>query len=491
MGILHDLRHSSRLAVLVAVSAAMVGIIYGYDSSNIGGALDFIAKEFHITSAADLGLLTSYVIFGEIAGALTGGWLANRFGRARMMVIVAGAFTLFSLLSGLAWSVPSLAVARILLGLAVGVSIVVVPMFVAESSPTKIRGALLVLYQVATVTGIILGYLVAWALAGLGSWRLMLGAAAIPGILITLLLLRAPDTPRWFMMKNRREDAERVLARIDPETDIRAELDSMEQDLREAQADRASGVSTFRQMVSKPYRRATIFVILLGFAVQITGINAIVYYSPQIIKAMGFSEQDHMAIFGLPALVQVAGLIAVFIAMGLVDRMGRRPVLLTGIGIMIAANALLIYTFAAGAAGQTDPTDIHLSGIYVVLGFIGLVLFTVGFTFGFGALVWVYAGETFPSHLRGAGSSTMLTSDLVANYIIGVAFLPMLRFLGGSGTFAVLGGFAVLAFLFVWKFAPETKGRPLDDIRLFWENGGRWPAPEGRQDAQAAPQDAP
>ncbi|HKT55398.1 MAG TPA: sugar porter family MFS transporter [Microbacterium sp.] len=487
MGILKDFRHSSRLAVLVAVAAAMVGIIYGYDSSNIGGALDFIAKDFHITSAADKGLLTSYVIFGEIAGALAGGWLANRFGRQRMMVTVAALFTVFSLLSGLAWDVPSLAVFRVLLGLAVGISIVVVPMFVAESSPINIRGALLVLYQVATVTGIIFGYIVAWALSSTGSWRLMLGAAAIPGVIITILLVRLPDTPRWYMMRGRRADAARVLERIDPAADTHVELNSMEQDLAEAATSKKTGASILKQMVTRPYRRATIFVILLGFAVQITGINAIVYYSPQIIKAMGFPPTDTAAIFGIPVLVQVAGLIAVFVSMSVVDRFGRRPVLLTGIGIMIVAGALMVYTFAAGAAGQTDPTNVHLTGVYAMLGFIGLMLFNIGFTCGFGALVWVYAGETFPSHLRGAGSSTMLTSDLVANYVIGVAFLPMLQVLGGGGTFAVLGGFAILAFLFVLKFAPETKGRPLDDIRLFWENGGTWPTP-AEATAPAAPQ---
>lgn len=476
MGILKDIRQSSRLAILVAVAAATVGIIYGYDSSNIGGALDFISKDFGITSEAEKGLLTSYVIFGEIAGALVGGFLANKLGRQRVMVVVAATFSLFSLASGLAWDVPSLAIARVLLGITIGISIVVVPMFVAESSPTKIRGALLVMYQVATVTGIIFGYLVAWALAPSGNWRLMLGAAAIPGVIITLLLMKVPDTPRWYMMRGRRTEAAAVLAQIDPDVDPHIELDSMEQDLASARSGRRSPLDGIKEMVRKPYARATFFVVILGFFVQITGINAIVYYSPQIIKAMGFSEGDHMAIFGLPALVQVAGLIAVFVSMGLVDRMGRRPVLLTGIGIMIAAGAVMVYTFAVGAAGQTDPTKISLSGGFVALGFLGLVLFNVGFTFGFGALVWVYAGETFPSHLRGLGSSTMLTSDLVANYIIGVAFLPMLHVFGGGGTFAVLAGFAVLAFLFVLKFAPETKGRPLDDIRLYWENGGKWPA---------------
>lgn len=160
--------------------------------------------------------------------------------------------------------------------------------------------------------------------------------------------------------------------------------------------------------------------------------------------------------------------------MSLVDRMGRRPLLLTGIGVMVIAGIIMVLTFGLGAQGQ-DPTAVQLSGIFVILGFVGLVLFNVGFTLGFGAMIWVYAGEAFPSHLRGLGSSVMLTSNLTANYIVGVAFLPLLKLTGGAGVFGILGAFAILAFLFVLKFAPETKGRPLDDIRLFWENNGKWP----------------
>lgn len=369
---------------------------------------------------------------------------------------------------------PSLAVARVLLGVSIGISIVVVPMYVAESAPNNIRGALLVLYQVATVFGIILGYLLAWAFAPSGNWRVMLGAAAVPGILITLMLLRSPDTPRWYMMQGRRDEAVRVLSQIDPHSDAHRELAVLEAELAEGH-----GRPLLRQglgeMLRIPYLRATFFVVLLGFFVQITGINAIVYYSPQIIKAMGFDAGDHMAIFGLPALVQLIGLVAVFVSMGLVDRMGRRPVLLIGIAIMVVAGAVMMLTFMFGASGQ-DPTEVKLNGGFVALGFLGLVLFNIGFTFGFGALVWVYAGESFPSHLRGLGSSAMLTSDLVANFVVGVAFLPLLKLTGGAGVFAILGGFAILAFFFVLRFAPETKGRPLDDIALYWQNGGKWPA---------------
>ena len=319
-------------------------------------------------------------------------------------------------------------------------------------------------YQVATVIGIIAGYLVAWALSGTESWRWMLGMAAIPGTLIFFLLLRLPDTARWYMMRGRRADAERVLAQVEPGSDIKADLDDMEAALSEEQQGKRGILSLIGEMLRKPFLRATVFVVGLGFFVQITGINAIVYYSPRIFEAMGF--QGNFALLGLPALVQVAGLAAVFVSLILVDRMGRRPILLTGIGIMILANVLLVAVFSIGS---------EFGGALTALGFLGLLLFTVGFTFGFGALVWVYAGESFPARLRSLGSSAMLTSDLVANVAVAAIFLTLLTRLGGAGTFIVFGVLAVAAFAFVFKLAPETKGRHLEEIRHYWENGGKWP----------------
>jgi SP family galactose:H+ symporter-like MFS transporter len=463
MGLLHDLRNTSRLGLLVAVAAATVGVIYGYDSSNIAGALLFMTEDFGLSTGQQQ-LVTTAVVVGEVLGALCGGALANRIGRKNSMLAVAATFAGFSLLSALAWSVPSLMVARFLLGLTIGVSVVVVPVFVAESAAPEVRGALLVLYQVATVTGIIAGYLVAWALSGTESWRWMLGMAAIPGTLIFFLLLRLPDTARWYMMRGRRADAERVLAQVEPGSDIQADLDDMAAALAEEEHGKRGILSLIGEMLRKPFLRATVFVVGLGFFVQITGINAIVYYSPRIFEAMGF--QGNFALLGLPALVQVAGLAAVFVSLILVDRMGRRPILLTGIGIMILANALLVAVFSIGS---------EFGGALTALGFLGLVLFTVGFTFGFGALVWVYAGESFPARLRSLGSSAMLTSDLVANVAVAAIFLTLLTRLGGAGTFIVFGVLAVAAFAFVFKLAPETKGRHLEEIRHYWENGGKWP----------------
>lgn len=463
MGLLHDLRNTSRLGLLVAVAAATVGVIYGYDSSNIAGALLFMTEDFGLSTTQQQ-LVTTAVVVGEVLGAVFGGALANRIGRKKSMLAVAATFAGFSLLSALAWSVPSLMVARFLLGLTIGVSVVVVPVFVAESAAPEVRGALLVLYQVATVIGIIAGYLVAWALSGMESWRWMLGMAAIPGTLIFFLLLRLPDTARWYMMRGRRADAERVLAQVEPNADIQADLDDIAAALAEEEQGRRGILSLIGEMLRKPFLRATIFVVGLGFFVQITGINAIVYYSPRIFEAMGF--QGNFALLGLPALVQVAGLAAVFVSLILVDRIGRRPILLTGIGIMILANALLVAVFSVGS---------EFGGALTALGFLGLLLFTVGFTFGFGALVWVYAGESFPARLRSLGSSAMLTSDLIANVAVAAIFLTLLTRLGGAGTFVVFGVLAVAAFAFVFKLAPETKGRHLEEIRHYWENDGKWP----------------
>lgn len=449
---------TSRLAIIVGIAAATVGVIYGYDSSNIGGAMLYIAAEFSLTVEQQQ-LVTTTVVVGEIVGALAGGTIANRFGRKPTMVAVAVTFTLFSLLCGLAPSLAVLIVARFLLGLTIGVSVVVVPVFVAESAPTHARGAFLVLYQVATVSGIILGYLAAMALAPSESWRWMLALAAIPGVIVTLLLVKLPDTPRWYIMKGRPDDARRTLERIEgTNVDVDKELQTITASFRTG---RKGG---WRDLLRGPYLRATIFVVGLGFFVQITGINAIVYYSPRIFEAMGFT--DDTVKLGLSALVQFASLIAVVIALLVIDRMGRRPVLLTGIGIMVLANALLVTVFLIGGG--------EFAGVLTALGFAGLVLFTAGFAFGFGSLVWVYAGEAMPAHLRSIGASVMLTSNLVANVIVGGVFLTLLTQLGGSGTFIVFGVLAVAAFIFVFTLAPETKGRPLEDIETYWQNGGRW-----------------
>ncbi len=440
--------------MLVGLTAASVGVIYGYDLSSIAGARLFIAEDFHLTTRQQE-LVTTMVVIGQIVGALAAGVIANAIGRKRSTVLLTAGYAVCAILGACAVSLPMLLAARLLLGVAIGIAVVVVPVYVAESAPTAVRGSLLTAYQVTILVGIILGYLVGYLLAGAHAWRWILGIAAIPAVVLLPLLIRMPDTARWYLLKGRVEDARRALSRVEPDADVESQLTEIAVALKD------EGSGKVSEMIRRPYLRATVFVVVLGFLVQITGINAIIYYSPTIFAEMGF--HGDFALLGLPALVQLAGLSAVFVSLFSVDRLGRRPILLSGIVMMIVADATLMVIFA------------NSSGSGLVLGFGGILLFIVGFNFGFGSLVWVYAGESFPSRLRSLGSSVMLTSTLTGNALIAGFFLTMLQLLGGAGVFAVFGGLTVVAFFVVYRYAPETKGRELEEIRLFWENGGRWP----------------
>ncbi len=320
---------------------------------------------------------------------------------------------------------------------------------------------MLVTFQIATTSGIAIAYFVGAALAPIESWRLILSLSAIPAVIVLLLVIRLPDTARWLMMRGQRDEAVELLRRVNPDMDSEREADIIERDL--AYEEKGS----FAELFQGRFRKAGIFVVGLGFLVQITGINAIVYYSPTIIQEVGVTSPTGAIV--ATGFVQVAGVIAEVIAFLVVDRWGRRPTLLTGIGTMAVANTLLVFAYALEAAA--------------VVTFIGILLFTVGFSFGYGSLVWVYATESFPVRLRTQGGSAMLTSDLFANFIVGVVFLSALGALGGSFTFGIFLALSVFAIGFVYALAPETKGRQLEEIRGYWYNGGRWP----EETAEASP----
>jgi MFS transporter, SP family, galactose:H+ symporter len=456
-----------RSAWVVALSAATLGVIYGYDGSNIAGAQLFFQDYFGLQgNDAAVETIVTATVYGELIGALAGGFIISRFGRKPTIVAVAFSYVAFCLASALSISPIMLGMSRFCLGLAIGVSLIAVPIFVAESVPARIRGATLVAYQVAAVVGIILGYLGALALSGLGdaiNWRIMLGLAAVPAVLLIPALLRLPETPRYLVLQGRLEAARASLKRSDPDADVDAELASMQGAISGERGGR------IKEMLRKPYLRATVFVVGLGFFIQITGINATVAYGPRIFQAMGVTTTTQSIL--MATLVQCIALVAVLASMSVVDRWGRRPILLTGITIMVVSQLAMVVTFAT-QEGDTFSTA------QVVLGFLGLAGINIGFVFGFGALVWVYSSESFPARLRGYGSSAMLGSDLLANIIIVQFFLTVLNTIGGAWSFGIFAILAVFAWIFVWRLAPETKGRELEEIQGYWENGGRWPAPE-------------
>ena len=324
---------------------------------------------------------------------------------------------------------------------------------------------MLVTFQIATTSGIAIAYFVGAALAATESWRLILSLSAIPALIVLLLVVRLPDTARWLMMNGQREEAVDLLRRVNPDMDSEREARLIEEDLAYEEK------GTFAELFQGRFRKAGIFVVGLGFLVQITGINAIVYYSPTIIQDVGVTSPTGAII--ATGFVQVAGVMAEIAAFLVVDRWGRRPTLLTGIATMAFANGLLIFAYALG-----------LSAAFTLA---GILLFTIGFSFGYGSLVWVYASESFPARLRTQGGSAMLTSDLLANFIVGVVFLNALGALGGAFTFGIFLVLSLFAIGFVYALAPETKGRQLEAIRAYWYNGGRWPdGPEARGTTEAS-----
>ena len=446
-----------RLAIIVSLTAATVGVVYGYDTGSIAGALLFLPKQFNL-STNEVEWITTFTGIGLIVGALLANRLADRYGRKAAMVVIAIGFTIFAILQAAAQGIVWLDITRFFLGVSIGISVVAAPVFIAESAPVTIRGALIVGYQVATVVGIMAAYFAAYALSFSGSWRIMLGLSAVASALVLLVLWRLPDTPRWYLMRGRREDALRTLERVDPDGDADRSVREIETDLT------AESGGRVREMLRMPYARPAIFVLILGFLVQITGINAVTYYSPFIFKDIGWNGYIVLLI---QALVEVFSVFATIAAVLLVDRIGRRVTLLIGVGVMIASNALLVVLYAVSGS--------HFTGAAPALGFIGILFFTAGFNFGFGAMVWVYASESFPARLRTIGASTMLTADLLANLLISRFFLTVLGNMGGLGTFALFLGLAVVSFVFIFAMAPETKGRPLEAIRVYWENGAKWP----------------
>ncbi len=452
----------ARGAGVVTLAAVTLGLIYGYDNGNIGGAALSFGVNLDL-STQQVELVTAAIVWGEVLGAILGGWIANKVGRKKAMIMVAAGYALFCLTSALSVNEATLWTSRFFLGLTIGLSLIAVPLFVAESVPAAVRGRTLVLYQVMGVIGIILGNVLSATLSEADAsynWRIMLGIAAVPAVLLIPLLLKVPETPNWLMLKGRRKEATENLERIDPNADFEAEIQEMQDTIDD---ESGGGIS---EMFRKPFLRATVFVVTLGFFIQITGINATVTYGPQLFKSMGV-DTDVEAIW-MSAGVQVFALLAVLTSMRYIDRWGRRPILMTGIAIMTGGLLLSSGVSFAVGDGTFNMTEI-------ILGFAGLALVNIGFVFGFGSLVWVYASEAFPGRLRAYGTSAMLTSDLVANLIVASFTLSAIEAFGQQWVFIGFAVLALLALAFVFKYAPETKGRQLDDIRYFWENGGSWP----------------
>jgi SP family galactose:H+ symporter-like MFS transporter len=442
----------SFFVAMVATIAAIGGGLFGYDTGVISGAILYIKREFPIHDATE-GLVVSAVTAGALFSAMIAGVLADRSGR-RLTNIAAGiVFAVASLLCAAANSVATLIAGRFLVGCGIGLTSVGGPMYIAEASPARVRGTFVSLFQLAITVGILLAYIVCAVLAASSAWRWMLGLAALPGLFLAVGMLFMPESPRWLVKQGRRRDARAVLAQIDPHGDPDAALAQLERDLS------AEGQGTWAELMRRSLRPALIVGIGLAVFQQVTGINAVIYYAPQIFRAAGFTSD-------LTSLAATTGIgtinvLATFIAIWLVDRAGRKPLLIAGVFGMVATLAVLGLAFHADAAG-TPAGDLGL--ITVVC----LAAYIVFFAFSLGPIVWLMISEIYPLRNRAQAMAVSTASNWGANFLVSLTFPILTNRVGSSATFFLYAALGVVTLLFVIARVPETKGRTLEEIGTLW-----------------------
>jgi sugar porter (SP) family MFS transporter len=430
----------------VSFIAGLGGILYGFDMGVIAAALIFVRDSFHLSTVMQEVLVIS-VLVGVMIGALVGGTVADRIGRRKTLIWGAVLFIAGSILAPLSPNVYVLFIARGLLGVAVGFTSVTAPVYVSELAPPKTRGMLIGLYQFALTSGIAVADLVGYWLAGPQGWRLMFAFGLLPALLFLFMVLTVPESPRWLYAQNRLAEAESVLKSYTDEAGARLLLEDIRVSLLTKMERRWSALWS-------PAVRGSLF-IAVGFMLltPATGINAVLYYGPQIFSLAGISS-DKSAIFAT-LLVAITNVLATVIALVLVDRLGRKPLLYAGIGGMTAALFVLALCFQNQAG---------LGKSLGIIATICLMSFIACYAFSIGPIAWILVSEVFPLRLRGRGVAAATLSFGTSNFLVSLTFLSLIKAVGNSLTFVIFGVFCILTLVFVRFVIPETAGRELESI---------------------------
>ena len=436
---------------MVAALSALGGMLFGYDTGVISGAILFIRQDFALSDFT-VGLVVSAVLIGAVIGAAIGGDVSDHFGRRKVIIAAAVIFALGAVGTATVPDVSLLILGRIAVGIAIGIASEVTPLYISEMSPSRMRGSLVSLNQLAITIGIVVSYLVDFALSAFQAWRYMLGLAAIPAIILGIGMLPLPDTPRWLINHNEADKARKVLKRIRGKDDVEGEVKEIQDGLKKQRGGRAE---LFNPMV-KP---ALIIGVSLAIFQQVTGINTVIYYAPTIFQFAGITSASS-AILATVA-VGVVNVIMTIVAIMLLDRVGRRPLLLIGLAGMIFSLGLLGAIFFL-------PSLLSSLGDLAV---IGLMLYVASFAIGLGPVFWLLISEIYPLRVRGLAMSIASEANWGSNLIIALTFLTLVQVLGQSGTFWLYALVGVGAWIFAFLLIPETKGKTLEEIEEHWRKG--------------------
>ncbi|MEH3021979.1 MAG: sugar porter family MFS transporter [Pseudomonas oryzihabitans] len=441
-------------AIFACLMAALAGLMFGLDIGVISGATKFIQQEFQISDQV-IEWIVSSMMAGAALGALGAGSLSAKLGRKKSLMLGAILFVVGSVLCGLATSPTMLIFARFLLGLAIGIASFTAPLYLAEVAPENIRGSMISLYQLMITAGILIAFLSNTAFSYYEAWRWMLGIIAIPGVLFLIGVFALPDSPRWLIMAGRREEAIKVLHKLrGDEKVIQQEVQEIEEQLKVPQ----KGWSLFKE--NPNFRRSVGLGVLLQVVQQFTGMNVVMYYAPRIFEGMGY---DTAAQMWFTAAVGLTNVLATFIAIFLVDKWGRKPILYTGFVVMAVGLGVVGTMLGMGNLSHGQQT------FTVVM----LLIFIVGFAMSAGPLIWTLCSEVQPLKGRDFGIGCSTFTNWIANMIVGATFLTMLGTLGQGTTFWIYAGLNVVFIFLVFLLVPETKGVTLERIERNLMQGKR------------------
>jgi sugar porter (SP) family MFS transporter len=458
-------RHNDHIGhvILVAAGAALGGLLFGYDSSVINGAVDGIKGHFNVGSGTT-GLVVSSALLGSAAGAMVGGRIADRRGRLLVMRMSAILFIISGIGSMLPFAVWDLALWRVIGGFAIGLASVIGPTYIAEVAPPAYRGRLASFQQMAIVSGIALSQLVNYAIAeaaggdtrghlgGLEAWQWMLGCEAIPALFYLFFALVIPESPRYLVMTNQLNRARTVLKDlVGEDADVGAQIESIQHVLRSEHR------PTLRDLRGRFGFMPIIWVgIGLSMLQQLVGINVIFYYSSSLWQAVGIDQSNSLLISLSSSLINILGTL---IAMALVDKLGRKPLAFIGSIGMTVSLGVVAWAFSGGTkSGGT----VHLPSLQGTIALVGANFFVLFFALSWGVVVWVLLGEMFPNKIRAAALSVATAAQWLANWLITVSF-PTMSGWSLSGSYVIYASFAFISIFFV-SFLPETRGRALEEM---------------------------
>jgi MFS transporter, SP family, galactose:H+ symporter len=431
---------------LLAGVAAVGGFLFGYDTGVISGALLYLKEQYHLDPAM-VGTVTAVVLAGAAIGAATSGSLNDRLGRRVMLITASILFGIGALVTAFAQSIVWLIVGRFIVGYGIGVASYTSPLYISESAPPAVRGALVSLSQLAITVGIVVAYAVDFAFAYQEGWRWTFGLALVPALFLGIGMAFLPDSPRSLMNRGHADQARRLLARLRGEEEKEEAVEHIQKVIQIEKPH-------WRELVGPALRPAMIVGLGLAVFQQFIGINTVIYYAPTIFQAANFGSAS-VAILHTVG-VGLVNVVFTVVAIFLLDRVGRRPLLMVGVVGMIITLALLGYDFTRPEAQRG------------LLSLVCLMAYVAAFAISLGPIFWLIISEIYPLRVRGRAMGVATLTNWLANLVITFTFPMMIAAIGSSATFWIYAGIGVFGLAFCWRMVPETKGRSLEEIEEQW-----------------------